>query len=179
MELARVLMAGGDVAAAEKALREAASLRLTKALENLNGYEQEILHTDALVGAIEYYDAQVDDARLVMNIARTAADFGASDLTLTGATGGPVTGSFFVDDTLRRLTFIATGGPLAADTYTVAMRSADNGFKDTAGNLLDGDANGTAGGDYSGTFTIAEAAANAVTLAGIRVSISSSFVNSS
>ena len=44
------------------------------------------------------------------------------------------------------------------------MRSADNGFKDTAGNLLDGDANGTAGGDYSGTFTIAAAAADAVTL---------------
>ncbi len=35
------------------------------------------LRTDDLVGAIRYYDCQVDDARLVMNIARTAADFGA------------------------------------------------------------------------------------------------------
>jgi glycerol-3-phosphate dehydrogenase len=32
---------------------------------------------DALAGAIKYYDCQVDDARLVMTIARTAAEHGA------------------------------------------------------------------------------------------------------
>ncbi|MCW2848809.1 MAG: dependent oxidoreductase [Marmoricola sp.] len=35
------------------------------------------LRTDDLTGAIRYYDCQVDDARLVMNIARTAAAYGA------------------------------------------------------------------------------------------------------
>ena len=35
------------------------------------------LRTDELKGAIRYYDCQVDDARLVMNIARTAAAYGA------------------------------------------------------------------------------------------------------
>ena len=35
------------------------------------------LRTDTLHGAIRYYDCQVDDARLVMNIARTAAAYGA------------------------------------------------------------------------------------------------------
>ena len=35
------------------------------------------LRTDELTGAIRYYDCQVDDARLVMNIARTAAAYGA------------------------------------------------------------------------------------------------------
>lgn len=35
------------------------------------------LRTDQLTGAIQYYDCQVDDARLVMNIARTAAAYGA------------------------------------------------------------------------------------------------------
>ena len=35
------------------------------------------LRTDQLTGAIQYYDCQVDDARLVMNIARTAAACGA------------------------------------------------------------------------------------------------------
>jgi len=35
------------------------------------------LRTDQLAGAIRYYDCQVDDARLVMNIARTAAAYGA------------------------------------------------------------------------------------------------------
>jgi glycerol-3-phosphate dehydrogenase len=35
------------------------------------------LRKDALVGALQYYDAQVDDARLVVTLARTAASYGA------------------------------------------------------------------------------------------------------
>ncbi|WP_327289168.1 glycerol-3-phosphate dehydrogenase/oxidase [Streptomyces sp. NBC_01198] len=35
------------------------------------------LRKDALVGALQYYDAQVDDARLVATLARTAASYGA------------------------------------------------------------------------------------------------------
>ena len=35
------------------------------------------LASDALVGGITYYDAQVDDARYVANLARTAAHYGA------------------------------------------------------------------------------------------------------
>jgi glycerol-3-phosphate dehydrogenase len=36
------------------------------------------LRPDALVGAIQYYDAQVDDARHTMTVVRTAADYGAA-----------------------------------------------------------------------------------------------------
>ncbi|WP_031516435.1 glycerol-3-phosphate dehydrogenase/oxidase [Streptomyces sp. NRRL F-5123] len=35
------------------------------------------LRKDALVGALQYYDAQVDDARFVATLARTAASYGA------------------------------------------------------------------------------------------------------
>ncbi|GAB2710900.1 glycerol-3-phosphate dehydrogenase/oxidase [Arthrobacter bambusae] len=35
------------------------------------------LKSDAFVGSIRYYDAQVDDARLVVNVVRTAAHYGA------------------------------------------------------------------------------------------------------
>ena len=35
------------------------------------------LKKDALVGALQYYDAQVDDARYTMELARTAASYGA------------------------------------------------------------------------------------------------------
>lgn len=35
------------------------------------------LKNDAFVGSIRYYDAQVDDARLVVNVVRTAARYGA------------------------------------------------------------------------------------------------------
>ncbi|MFC5747526.1 glycerol-3-phosphate dehydrogenase/oxidase [Actinomadura rugatobispora] len=45
------------------------------------------LRPDALVGAIQYYDAQVDDARYTMTVARTAAHYGACVATRTEATG--------------------------------------------------------------------------------------------
>ncbi len=41
------------------------------------------LKTDDLAGAIRYYDCQVDDARLVMTVARTAASHGAQVATRT------------------------------------------------------------------------------------------------
>ncbi|WP_433725571.1 glycerol-3-phosphate dehydrogenase [Nocardia sp. CA-129566] len=45
------------------------------------------LRDDAMIGAIRYYDAQVDDARHTMTIARTAAQHGATVLTRTKVTG--------------------------------------------------------------------------------------------
>ncbi len=45
------------------------------------------IRTDDLHGAIRYYDCQVDDARLVMSVARTAATYGAHVTTRTKVTG--------------------------------------------------------------------------------------------
>ncbi len=45
------------------------------------------LRKDALVGALEYYDAQVDDARHTMEIARTAAAYGAHVATRPASSG--------------------------------------------------------------------------------------------
>jgi glycerol-3-phosphate dehydrogenase len=45
------------------------------------------LRTDQLTGAIRYYDCQVDDARLVMTVARTAAAYGAHVASRTKVTG--------------------------------------------------------------------------------------------
>ncbi|MFL6125410.1 glycerol-3-phosphate dehydrogenase/oxidase, partial [Actinophytocola sp.] len=55
------------------------------------------LRPDALTGAIRYYDAQVDDARLTMMLARTAVQHGATVLTRVEAVevlrdGGELTG---------------------------------------------------------------------------------------
>jgi glycerol-3-phosphate dehydrogenase len=44
------------------------------------------LRRDAFVGAIQYFDAQVDDARYTMTLARTAAGYGATVVTRTRAT---------------------------------------------------------------------------------------------
>jgi glycerol-3-phosphate dehydrogenase len=43
------------------------------------------LREDAVVGAIRYYDGQVDDARLVVTLARTAASLGAAVVTAAPA----------------------------------------------------------------------------------------------
>jgi glycerol-3-phosphate dehydrogenase len=45
------------------------------------------LRRDAMVGAVRYWDAQVDDARHTMELARTAAAYGAAIATSTRVTG--------------------------------------------------------------------------------------------
>jgi glycerol-3-phosphate dehydrogenase len=45
------------------------------------------LRKDALIGALQYFDAQVDDARHTMMLARTAAAYGATCATGTQVTG--------------------------------------------------------------------------------------------
>lgn len=79
------------------------------------------LAPDALIGAIQYYDAQVDDARHTMMIARTAAELGASVLTRARMTellrsGDRITGARVRDresgaefDVRARVVIAATG----------------------------------------------------------------------
>ena len=61
------------------------------------------IRTDDLHGAIRYYDCQVDDARLVMTIARTAANNGAHVATRTKVTGFLREGDRVVGVTARDL----------------------------------------------------------------------------
>jgi hypothetical protein len=88
---------------------------------------------------------------------------GPADVTLVGASTGPVTGSLIVDPTDRIITFIQTGKILAPDTYTVTLRSATNGFGDAGGNLLQGN-NGTAGVNYTASFTVASSTARVLSI---------------
>lgn len=86
---------------------------------------------------------------------------GPADVVVQGASSGIVQGTLVVVG--DKLTFVKTGGPLAADTYTVTLRSAANGIVDQAlDELLDGEfngtfpsGNGTAGGDFVFSFTVA------------------------
>src|SRR5690606_2270162 len=78
---------------------------------------------------------------------------GAADVTLRGETVGDVRGSLVVRGT--ELTFVATGGVLAPDTYVATLRSAADAIVDEAlGELLDGNGDGTPGGDYVFSFTV-------------------------
>lgn len=93
-----------------------------------------------------------------------AGTLGPPDVTLVGNATGNVRGSLVVDPSLRRLTLIRTAGTLAQDTYTLTLRSAADGFRDSTSALLDGDANGTAGGNYTQTFVVGAPPVGGVTV---------------
>ena len=67
------------------------------------------LRPDSLVGAVRYYDGQVDDARHTMMLARTAADWGAVVATSVRATGFVEVGGRVAGVTARDL---ESGQPL-------------------------------------------------------------------
>ena len=93
----------------------------------------------------------------VLNLYDTeSGGLGAADITLVGATSGAVAGSLVLDADLAGFSFVRTGGVLAPDTYTLTLRSATNGFVDSLGTLLDGDDDGTPGGDFSTGFTVTD-----------------------
>jgi glycerol-3-phosphate dehydrogenase len=71
-----------DTLAGKYGLRRHRQLSLRRTLEKAPA-----LRKDALVGSIQYYDAQVDDARFTMMVARTAAQYGAVVTTRTPVIG--------------------------------------------------------------------------------------------
>jgi hypothetical protein len=125
-------------------------LTVTALAPTVSGFEANF-STDVNTSVLNLYDTQ-------------SAGLGPADVVVQGATTGLVSGSLVIDPSLRKVTFIKSGDPLASDTYTVTMRSGDDGFIDTGGQVLDGDNDGTAGGDYSTTFEVATPLPNSVTI---------------
>lgn len=114
-------------------------------------------------GARIAFDRDIDLSQL--NLYDTAGSpFGPADFTLVGATVGNVIGSLIIDPNQRQMTFLKTSGVLAPDFYTLTLRSALNGFRDTSGSWLDGDSNGTSGGDYVLNFTTLPSAGGTITV---------------
>lgn len=68
---------------------------------------------------------------------------GASDIVFANAAGQPVAGSVVLDADGRGLTFVKTGGLLAAGAYSLRLASGTTAFAD-----LDGNGDGTAGDAY-------------------------------
>ncbi|MEQ1829457.1 MAG: LamG-like jellyroll fold domain-containing protein, partial [Pirellula sp.] len=87
-----------------------------------------------------------------------------ADVTLVGASTGNVRGSLLLDAATNTMRFVKTGSPLAADTYTLTLFSNANGFKSTTGELLDGDADGTPGGNFVATFGVTNSTARVVSI---------------
>jgi len=126
----------------------------------LAGDLQLVALTPNASGFVAEFNQAVDPG--VLNLYDAAnGTLGAADVQLTGNAGGQVRGSLLVE--ANRLRFIATGGPLPADTYNVLLRSAADGLRAADGGaILDGEfsgefpsGDGVAGGDFSFSFTVA------------------------
>ena len=112
------------------------------------------------------FTGPVDLSVLNLYDGRDNGDFSTElpDLTVTGSLSGTVHGSLIWDAATNTAHWVKTGGTLAADTYTLALRSATDGWKDTLGELLDGDSNNAAGGDYSQSYVVGASVAPVVSL---------------
>ena len=77
---------------------------------------------------------------------------GPADLTLVGQNTGAVRGSLVWNAATNTATFVKTDGTLAPDTYTLTLFSRVNGWVDAGTGLP---LNGTAGDNYTATFTVA------------------------
>ncbi len=76
------------------------------------------------------------------------------DLLLVGENNGEIRGSVIWNELDNTLTFIATGAPLKDDIYTLSLFSRNDGFIYNDGNLIDGDNDDLAGGDFNYSFAI-------------------------
>jgi glycerol-3-phosphate dehydrogenase len=76
------------------------------------------LKSDALIGAIQYWDAQVDDARHVLTVARTAASYGAAVVSSTAVVGFLREG--------QRVTGVRVLDDLADEEFDVQARQVIN-----------------------------------------------------
>ena len=74
-----------------------------------------------------------------------------------GAAPENIDGSLIWNDDNTKVWFVATGGTLDPGTYVSTLRSATDGFRDAAGDPLDGDGDDSPGGDRVDTFAITAA----------------------
>jgi hypothetical protein len=117
--------------------------------------------TPTATGFVAVFSREVDPTTLNLYYTQ-AGGAGPADITLTGSLTGVVRGTALLDATGTQLTFVSTSGVLPADSYTLTLRSDSDAFREVGSPLLDGDANGTAGGDYVHDFVVTSPAGNAV-----------------
>ncbi len=86
--------------------------------------------------------------------------YGEPDVILTAPNGNNINGSLLLNESLDKITFVATGGLLEAGEYQVTLISGSSAFVSILGSLLDGNGDGTPGDNYTTSFTITETGAS-------------------
>ncbi|MCH8991089.1 MAG: hypothetical protein IIA44_04985, partial [Acidobacteria bacterium] len=122
------------------------TFRVSNFVPTDSGFEAQLNRAAMLVGALgdqvlNLYDGIDDPDDL-------------PDVTLVGDSVGPVAGSMVWDAATRTMTFVKTGGPLLPDTYRATLVSSADAWQDESGELLDGDSDFVAGGDFVTDFLV-------------------------
>ena len=93
------------------------------------------------------------DASVINTYDSNLAGLGIPDILLSGVASGVVKGSVVFDADGRGLRYVVNGGGLAADSYSLVLKSGPAAFHSAFGNL-DGNGDGTGGDDYLAAFTL-------------------------
>jgi len=112
-------------------------LRVTSVTENVSGFTVELSRA-----------IKTEEINLYGEMA---------DLVVTGPEG-ILDGSLIIGADGKRVDWIKSGGPLSAGEYSIMVRSGADAFVDLDKGLLDGNADGIAGDDFTTTLTIEPAA---------------------
>lgn len=99
------------------------------------------------------FNRPVDLAGLNM-YSSTLGVLGASDVSVVGSIDGSIKGSLVWNASTNTAHWVRTGGVLPDQTYSVTLFSRSDGWVDTGGHTLDGDANNSDGGNYFTSFGI-------------------------
>jgi hypothetical protein len=119
--------------------------------------------TPTTTGFTVRFNQAIDTSTLNLYDTQTGS-LGPADVTLTRNGSEAIRGSLVLAPDNRGFTFIQTDAILPDGSYSVRLRSAANGFKDTSGGLLDGNSDGTPGDDYTTTFSVAPAGTRIVSI---------------
>ncbi len=127
------------------------TFRVTSLVGNPSGFDVRFNRPASMLG-INLYDG-ID----------AATDL--PDLVVTNSSGTVIKGSLVWNTETRTASWIATNGVLPAGNYNVTLAGRSDAWRDVRdGEVLDGDFDGAAGGDYAGTFTVDPIGSKVITL---------------
>jgi hypothetical protein len=98
------------------------------------------------------FNQAIDLARLATVVDAAGAMRSTQVVVMRG--GQAVPGLLLPDPDALGFRFVPDGGPLPAGEYAIHLRSRGDGFVNQRGELLDGDYDGAAGGDYRARFQV-------------------------
>ena len=150
---ARAVDIAGNTSGASSplAVTIATSFRVTSLVSNASGFDVNFSRAPVLsdINLYDGPDSAVDVPDVVLHAVVANVD---------------IHGSMVWNAATNTLSFVKTGGVLAADSYTVSLRSSATGFHDTDGHLLDGNGDLLEGDNFNTSFTVADIGARVLSV---------------